>query len=135
MLIEFFSLDRKSISEAPEKYRKESNYLTLDGTVEIDLQEDIKGIIENMGNEPHHDIKRSSSSSSSDSQSPNENIKFERRKSSFSSNTIDELDNDVTSFNDAKGIAIDLGNTSDSESDSSDSNSSSSSSHGSLKIH
>ena len=135
VLIEFFSLDRKSISEAPEKYRKESNYLTLDGTVEIDLQEDIKGIIENMGNEPHHDIKRSSSSSSSDSQSPNENIKFERRKSSFSSNTIDELDNDVTSFNDAKGIAIDLGNTSDSESDSSDSNSSSSSSHGSLKIH
>ena len=135
VLIEFFSLDRKSISEAPEKYRKESNYLTLDGTVEIDLRGDIEGIIENMGNEPHPDIKRSSSSSSSDSQSPNENIKFERRKSSFSSNTIDELDNDVTSFNDAKGIAIDLGNTSDSESNSSDSNSSSSSSHGSLNIH
>ena len=135
VLIEFLSLDRKSISEAPEKYRKESNYLTLDGTVETDLQGDIEGIIENMGNEPHPEIKRSSSSSSSDSQSPNMNIKFERRKSSFSSNTIDELDNDVTSFNDAKGIEIDLGNTSDSESDSSESNSSSSSSHGSLKIH
>ena len=145
---------RKSYHDAPEQYRKESSYLSLDGTSDPKLKEDIANIISNMGEEPIDEEESSSSSSNEEEVELPKKFRFQRRKSSFSSlsdtaiteneNNLQEKtiklfdgpDNCVFSFHDNPGIKIDdndqinLGHTSDSDSDSC-----SSESHGSLHIH
>ena len=79
---------RKSYQEAPEKYRKASNYIDLDSKGNSPLvKKDIEKMISTLGEE-------SSSSSSSDSSSSSVPETFQRRKSSYSSPSS-EVENEV----------------------------------------
>ena len=79
---------RKSYEEAPEKYRKASNYIDLDSKGNSPLvKKDIEKMISTLGEE-------SSSSSSSDSSSSSVPETFQRRKSSYSSPSS-EVENEV----------------------------------------
>ena len=77
---------RKSYQEAPEKYRKSSNYIDLDSKSSSPaVKKDIEKMISTLGEE---------SSSSSDSSSSSVPETFQRRKSSYS-NPSSEVENEV----------------------------------------
>jgi hypothetical protein len=126
---------RMSFQAAPEKYRKESSYLDLDGSGEPKVKEQIEIMLDRFGKD--ETIKESSTSSSSSNAGDKEeaqdemsaapaayHMRFQRRKSSYSSGS--ELDpnfghNEVFSFVDNAGVSIDdidgpASGTSDSES-------------------
>ena len=94
---------RKSFQAAPEKYRKESSYLNVDGinnpaaaavatstgitgNTHPKVKDQIVAIIETLGENDEGSVRsKSSSNSSSDDATDGLKVEFQQRKSSFSS--------------------------------------------------